>query len=72
MMSRDIGHTQYLPIVVYIVVTRDGKNPKNPKYIAMVFGFYCGFWCFTEVFMVFVVFGVFHKKLKVIKSFYTF
>ena len=31
-------------------IYRDGKNPKNPKYVAVVFGFYCGFWCFTEVF----------------------
>ena len=39
---------------------------KTPKYVAVVVGFYCGFWCFTEVFV------VFHKKLKGIKSFYTF
>ena len=41
---------------------------KTPKIQNMLLWF-LGFWCFTEVF---VVFDVFHKQFKGIKSFYPF
>ena len=43
-------------------IIKDGKNPKNSKYVAVVFGLYCGFWFFNEVLWFFI-----KKKLKGIK-----
>ena len=51
---------------IYLHIGRDGKNPKNPKYVAVVFGF-LGFTVVCDVLLRFCGFIVFHKKLKCIK-----
>ena len=47
----------YKYIYIYILsslgyITSQSGIAKNPKYVTVVFGFYCGFWFFTEVFVV--------------------